>query len=92
VILTAEVADATQRARIVCKDPYAYFARLSALLNPPSTVVPGIHASAAIDASARVSPNASIGPGVSIGARCEIGDGTLYRGGLRARRGGARRQ
>jgi UDP-3-O-[3-hydroxymyristoyl] glucosamine N-acyltransferase len=81
VILTPEVADATQRARIVCKDPYAYFARLSALLNPPSAVVPGIHASAAIDASARISAKASIGPGVSIGARCEIGDGTLIEAG-----------
>ena len=43
VILTQDAADATQRSRIVCKDPYAYFARLSALLNPPATVVPAIH-------------------------------------------------
>jgi UDP-3-O-[3-hydroxymyristoyl] glucosamine N-acyltransferase len=77
VILTQEVADATERARIVCKDPYAYFARLSALLNPLPPVQPGIHPSAAIDPSARVSPKASIGAFVAIGARCEVGDGTV---------------
>ena len=77
VILAADAAHLTQRARIVCKDPYAYFARVSALLNPPATIVPGIHALAAIHASARVAANASIGPFVSIGAGAQVGDGTL---------------
>jgi len=77
IILTAEAADSTQRPRIVCKDPYAYFARVSALLNPPATIVPGIHALAAIHASARVAANASIGPFVSIGAGAQVGDGTV---------------
>src|SRR5689334_19054168 len=69
VILTPEVADATARPRIVCKDPYAYFARLSTLLNPPAAVIPGCHPSAVIDPSARVSATAAIGAGVSIGPR-----------------------
>jgi UDP-3-O-[3-hydroxymyristoyl] glucosamine N-acyltransferase len=77
VILAQEMADATQRPRIVCKDPYAYFARLSALFNPLPAITPGIHPSAAIDASAQVSPEAAIGPCVSIGPHCEVGDGTL---------------
>ena len=77
IILTAEAADSTQRPRIVCKDPYAYFARVSALLNPPATIVPGIHALAAIHASARVAASASIGPFVSIGAGAQVGDGTV---------------
>jgi UDP-3-O-[3-hydroxymyristoyl] glucosamine N-acyltransferase len=81
VILTQDVADATQRSRIVCKDPYAYFARLSALLNPPAMVIPAIHPSAVIDPAARVSPKASIGPCVAIGPRCEVGDGTLIEAG-----------
>jgi len=81
VILTQDAADATQRSRIVCKDPYAYFARLSALLNPPATVVPAIHPSAVIDPAAHVSPKASIGPCVAIGPRCEVGDGTLIEAG-----------
>jgi len=77
VILTPNVADATQRSRIVCNDPYAYFARLSALLNPLAAVIPGVHPSAQIDPSARVSPSASIGACVAIGPHCEIGEGTL---------------
>jgi UDP-3-O-[3-hydroxymyristoyl] glucosamine N-acyltransferase len=77
VILTPNVADATQRSRIVCNDPYAYFARLSALLNPLAAVIPGAHPSAQIDPSARVSPSASIGACVAIGPHCEIGEGTL---------------
>jgi UDP-3-O-[3-hydroxymyristoyl] glucosamine N-acyltransferase len=77
VILPAEVADATARSRIVCEDPYAYFARVSTLLNPPPPIIPGRHPSAVIDPSARVSPTAAVGAGVSIGPRCEVGDGTL---------------
>ena len=81
VILTPEVAGATERSRIVCKDPYAYFARLSALLNPPPVVKPGVHPSAAIDVSARVSPKACVGAFVSIGAHCEVGEGTTLEAG-----------
>ncbi len=77
VILAAEAADLTQRSRIVCQDPYAYFARVSALLNPPAPVVPGIHALAAIHPAARVPASASIGPFVSIGAGAEVGEGTV---------------
>jgi UDP-3-O-[3-hydroxymyristoyl] glucosamine N-acyltransferase len=77
VILAAEFADATGCARIVVKDPYAYFARVSALLNPPAAVVPGIHSSAAIHPTARVAPSAAIGAFVSIGADAEIGEGSL---------------
>jgi UDP-3-O-[3-hydroxymyristoyl] glucosamine N-acyltransferase len=81
VILAAEAADLTQRPRIVCQDPYAYFARVSALLNPPAAIVPGIHALAAIHPSARVAASASIGPFVSIGAGAEVGEGTLVEAG-----------
>lgn len=81
VILTQEVANVTERARIVCKDPYAYFARLSALLNPLPEVKPGTHPSAAIDPSARVSPKAWVGAFVSIGAHCEVGEGTTLEAG-----------
>ncbi len=81
VLVTAEVADATERSRIVCKDPYAYFARLSALLNPLPPVIPGIHPSAAIDPSARIAHSASIGAFVAIGAEAEVGEGTLIEAG-----------
>lgn len=81
VIVTPEAADATQRARIVCKDPYAYFARLSAALNPPTPVVAGVHPSAVVEPSARVGAGACIGPNAVVGPRCEIGEGTMVEAG-----------
>jgi UDP-3-O-[3-hydroxymyristoyl] glucosamine N-acyltransferase len=81
VILNAEAANSTERPRIVCKDPYAYFARVSALLNPPAAVVPGIHPLAAIHLSARVAASASVGPFVSIGAGAEVGEGAVVEAG-----------
>jgi UDP-3-O-[3-hydroxymyristoyl] glucosamine N-acyltransferase len=81
VILTSEASDSTQRPRIVCKDPYAYFARLSALLNPPAAVVPGIHPLAAIHPAAVVAASASIGPFTSIGPGAEVGERSLIEAG-----------
>ena len=74
VIVSPEVADATQRARIVCKDPYAYFARLSALLNPLPTVA-ARHTSFGVGRSFRAAlpTHAAIGAFVSIGAQREVG-------------------
>ncbi len=74
VILTQEFADAARCARIVCKDPYAYFQRLSTLLNPTPAIKPGIHPSAVVDPSARVSASAAIGARATIGAGCEVGE------------------
>ena len=81
VIVPTDVADATERARIVCNDPYAHFARVSVLLNPPPAANPGVHPSAAIHPSARIAPGvevgafASIGPGVQVGAGTVVGAG-----------------
>ncbi|MBX6392032.1 MAG: UDP-3-O-(3-hydroxymyristoyl)glucosamine N-acyltransferase, partial [Burkholderiales bacterium] len=36
VIVSAEERDATTLPRIVCADPYLYFAQVSRLLNPPA--------------------------------------------------------
>lgn len=81
VIVAAHDADATQRPRIVCDDPYTYFARVSALLNPPSAVSPGIHPLAAVHPSARIAASAAIGPFVSIGAGAEVGEGSSVEAG-----------
>ncbi|HEX6734337.1 MAG TPA: UDP-3-O-(3-hydroxymyristoyl)glucosamine N-acyltransferase [Azonexus sp.] len=85
VILAPEFADAVSLPRIVCKNPYAYYARLAALLNPPSVATPGVHASAscasAVPASASIGANVCVGSGVTLGegvvihAGCVIGDG-----------------
>ncbi len=81
VIVAEADADATDLPRIVSENPYAYFAKVSALLNPLPEVMPGVHASAVIgtgsriDATASISANAVIGAGVTIGARTVIGEG-----------------
>ena len=89
VILAPEARDATSLPRILSPNPYLYFARVSALLNPPPPVIPGVHprasvaASARVDASAQIQSgavlgeNASIGPRSVIGPNAVIGDDTV---------------
>jgi UDP-3-O-[3-hydroxymyristoyl] glucosamine N-acyltransferase len=80
VIVPPAEAETITIPRIVTDNPYAYFARVSALLNPPPEVCSGIHATAVIAAGATVDETASvgacavIGAGASIGAHCVIGD------------------
>ncbi|MDO8311670.1 MAG: UDP-3-O-(3-hydroxymyristoyl)glucosamine N-acyltransferase [Sideroxyarcus sp.] len=81
VILSESDADATQLPRIVASDPYAYFAKLSAFLNPLREFAPGIHPSAVIANNARISPQAHIGPLVSVGEGASIGAGTVVMAG-----------
>jgi len=81
VILSEADADATQLPRIVTNNPYSYFAKLSAFLNPLREFVPGIHPSAAIADGAHVSPQAHIGPHVSVGEGASIGAGTVVMAG-----------
>ncbi len=85
VILAAAEREATQRPRIVCSDPYFYFAQVSLLLNPPSAIEPGVHPTAIIAPDAHIHPSAYIGSGcvvesgvqieagVAIDANCVIG-------------------
>ena len=87
VILGTAQRDATALPRIISSNPYAYFARVSSLLNPPPSVKPGIHRTAVVDRSSRVAKSAAIGAGAVIGKRaciaahaqigagCCVGDG-----------------
>ncbi|MDR2187272.1 MAG: UDP-3-O-(3-hydroxymyristoyl)glucosamine N-acyltransferase [Azonexus sp.] len=72
VILPPECADLTALPRLVCQNPYACYARLAALLNPPTRPAPGVHASAA--SASQIPPCASIGAHVSIGAGVTLGE------------------
>jgi UDP-3-O-[3-hydroxymyristoyl] glucosamine N-acyltransferase len=81
VIVAEPARGATQLPRIVSANPYAYFARVSALLNPQAPAQPGIHASAVIDGSASISADAEIGPCVVIGAGARVGAGCVIGGG-----------
>jgi UDP-3-O-[3-hydroxymyristoyl] glucosamine N-acyltransferase len=77
VILNDAARGATRLPRIVCANPYAYFARVSGLLNPAPAPRPGVHASAVVDASAVVSPDAEIGPCAVIGRDARVGAGCV---------------
>jgi len=77
VILGEADADATTLPRIVCDNPYAYFAKVSALLNPLPQMAPGIHPSAVIGEGAKVDPSAHIGAHVTIGSGATIGAGCV---------------
>lgn len=83
VIVGADARDATSKPRIVSSNPYAYFAKVSALLNPPPLIEAGIHATAQVGEGAMVAPTASIGPfvsiaqGAKIGARAVLGAGCV---------------
>lgn len=71
VILSKADADATAMPRIVCDNPYSYFAKLSAFLNPPREYAAGIHPTAVIGNDVQISPLAHIG------AHTHIGDGVV---------------
>ena len=86
VVLPPAQESATELPRIVCINPHAYIARLTALLHPVTPQSAGVHARATVDASARLGEGARIGPnavvgrnahiaaGVAIGANCYVGD------------------
>jgi UDP-3-O-[3-hydroxymyristoyl] glucosamine N-acyltransferase len=77
VILSADLAAATERPRIVCDNPYAYLARLSAFFNPPAVIEPGVHPAAEIHPQAQVAPSACVGPHANIAAGAVIGAGSV---------------
>jgi len=62
---------------IIVDNPYAYFAKVSALLNPPATVKLGIAITAIVDASAIIPPSCSIAPLVVIGENVVLGDNVV---------------
>ena len=89
IILSVADAELTALPRIVCDNPYAYFAKLSAFLNPLPAAVAGVHPSAvvgcdvSIDSSVQIDAHVVIGDGVHIGANsvimsgCNIGAGVV---------------
>lgn len=71
VLVSPRHADDTDLPRIVTENPYAYYARVTALLNPGPAIAAGV----APDAS--VASNAVLGSGVSIGAHAVIASGAV---------------
>lgn len=77
VLLGAAMRDATALPRIVCDDPYVYFARVSTLLNPPREARAGVHPSAVVDATAVVAGDAEVGPLAVVGREARVGPGAI---------------
>jgi UDP-3-O-[3-hydroxymyristoyl] glucosamine N-acyltransferase len=77
VVMRAEDAEGFAGNALFAKDPYAAFAKMSALFDVRPAAVPGVHAMAVVDPSAEVSPEACIGPFVSIGARTRVEAGAI---------------
>ena len=81
VILARGQRSATGLPRILCDDPYAYYARAAQLLNPESRPAPGVHPQAAVEAGAEVAASATVGPfchiarGARLGERVVLGPG-----------------
>ena len=73
VILPPDARDACELPRILTPNPYLYFARVSALLNPPPRPPAGVHAAATVAPDAQVAANASVGPGAVVGAGARVG-------------------
>jgi len=74
VIVAPETEGLTERPRIVCDNPYAYFARVSQIFNPLVQQAPGVHPSAVVAPGVRLGERVSIGPGCVVGEGASIGD------------------
>ena len=74
VIVPPAAAQQTKLPRIVSDQPYAYFARVSRLLNPVAAPAAGVHATAQVDPSARVAASARVEAGAVVGAGAELGE------------------
>ena len=74
VIVSRADRDATNLPRILCDDPYVYYARTAQLLNPGIRPAPGVHPNAVIETGAVVPASASIGPGSHIGRGVQLGE------------------
>ncbi|HMH17357.1 MAG TPA: UDP-3-O-(3-hydroxymyristoyl)glucosamine N-acyltransferase [Burkholderiales bacterium] len=74
VILAREERDATNLPRILCEDPYLYYARAAQLLASESRPAPGVHARAVVEAGAEIPVSAAVGPGCHIGRGARLGE------------------
>lgn len=83
VVLDPKLADECPVPALLAKNPYAAYARIAAVLHPPTVMAPGRHSTAIVDSGASVDESASIGPhcvisaGAKIGARVVIGPGSV---------------
>jgi len=73
-VLREKDSTLTLLPRIIVENPYAYFAKVSALLNPPATPQSGIAPSAVVAATAHIPKSCCIAPLVVIGENVVLGE------------------
>lgn len=81
IIVSTADSEATPLPRIVSDNPYLYFAKVSAFLNPLDSIVPGVHPSAVVEEGVEIDPSAYIGPNVVIGVNAKVGAGSAIMAG-----------
>ncbi len=74
VVLARSERDATSLPRILCEDPYLYFARVAQLFTGADSAVAGAHPAAVIDPEASLAGSAAVGAGSYIGPRARLGE------------------
>jgi UDP-3-O-[3-hydroxymyristoyl] glucosamine N-acyltransferase len=74
VILARGQRSATDLPRILCDDPYAYYARAAQLLNPEARPGPGIHPHAVVEQGAQVAASATVGPFCHVARGARLGE------------------
>jgi UDP-3-O-[3-hydroxymyristoyl] glucosamine N-acyltransferase len=74
VILGRAERDATDRPRIVCDDPYLYFARVAQLFAAADPPRAGVHPSAVVEPGASLAASAAVGPGAYVGHGARLGE------------------
>src|ERR1043166_2553504 len=77
VILPVSERDASILPRIICDDPYVYFAQVSRLLFPAEPISPGVHPTAVVEPDAQIAASAQIGARAYVGSRARIGERTV---------------
>ena len=74
IVIRQEDAHLTNLPCLVVPQPYAYYAKLAAMLSPAPIKTPAIAASAVIHASAIIPSTCSVGPLTVIGANVVLGE------------------
>jgi UDP-3-O-[3-hydroxymyristoyl] glucosamine N-acyltransferase len=75
LIVAPEARDSTTLPRIVCVNPYAYYAKVSTLINPRVRPKAGVDPRAAVDSQASVARGAFVGAYAVIEAGASIAEG-----------------
>ncbi|MDI1299611.1 UDP-3-O-(3-hydroxymyristoyl)glucosamine N-acyltransferase [Methylotenera sp.] len=76
-VLREKDAELTSLPRIIVENPYAYFAKVSAFLNPPAEYTLGVAPSAVVDTSATIPKSCSVSALAVVGANVVLGNNVI---------------